>query len=161
MFYCRLQSVCDAAKQKGFIDKVYDVKEFKKLLRTRTNVLVIYMKTGKMFGGTHTCIMYHVCNDVCIYLCVYDKIVCMYVGVVAIHNLSLFTMLQKVATRKPTDYGIFPTNKCVIKTMNLKSLLKLLAMKRTTALHSSYIFDLNKHFHSFGQIIEIASLKYS
>ncbi|KAF6038354.1 hypothetical protein EB796_003340 [Bugula neritina] len=41
-----------AKKQKEFVEKVYDVKDFKKLLRTRKNVLVVFMKTAR--AGTKT-----------------------------------------------------------------------------------------------------------
>lgn len=41
-----LLSALDAVKVSPLIDKVGDHKDFKKLLRTRTNVLVLYTKTG-------------------------------------------------------------------------------------------------------------------
>lgn len=41
-----LLSVLEAVKVSPLIEKVSDHKDFKKLLRTRTNVLVIYTKTG-------------------------------------------------------------------------------------------------------------------
>lgn len=40
--------VLDAVKVSPLIEKVSDHKDFKKLLRTRTNVLVLYTKTGEM-----------------------------------------------------------------------------------------------------------------
>ena len=45
-FQITLVSVSDCAKKREYVEKVYDVKEFKKLLRTRTNVLVLFMKSG-------------------------------------------------------------------------------------------------------------------
>ena len=45
-FQVTLVSVSDCAKKREYVVKVYDVKEFKKLLRTRTNVLVLFMKSG-------------------------------------------------------------------------------------------------------------------
>lgn len=44
-------TLSECAKKRDYVEKVYDVKEFKKLLRTRTNVLVLFMKTGK--DGLH------------------------------------------------------------------------------------------------------------
>lgn len=41
-----LTSVLDAVKVSPLIEKVSDHKDLKKLLRTRTNVLVLYTKTG-------------------------------------------------------------------------------------------------------------------
>lgn len=49
LFFSKLQSAVESAKKKEFVEKVYDVKEFKKLLRTRTNVLVLYMKTSEYY----------------------------------------------------------------------------------------------------------------
>lgn len=46
-----LLPVLDAVKVSPLIDKVSDHKDFKKLLRTRTNVLVLYTKTGEMPHG--------------------------------------------------------------------------------------------------------------
>lgn len=43
-----LLPVLEAAKVSPLIEKVSDHKDFKKLLRTRTNVLVLYTKTGQM-----------------------------------------------------------------------------------------------------------------
>ncbi|XP_067937992.1 protein disulfide-isomerase A5-like [Watersipora subatra] len=37
----------EGAKKNGLIEQVYDIKDFKKLLRTRNNVLVLYMKSNK------------------------------------------------------------------------------------------------------------------
>lgn len=42
-----LLPVLHAVKVSPLIEKVSDHKDFKKLLRTRTNVLVVYTKTGK------------------------------------------------------------------------------------------------------------------
>lgn len=42
-----LLPVLDAVKVSPLIEKVSDHKDFKKLLRTRTNVLVLYTKTGE------------------------------------------------------------------------------------------------------------------
>lgn len=41
--------VSEGAKKREYVEKVYDIKEFKKLLRTRTNVLVLFMKTSEYF----------------------------------------------------------------------------------------------------------------
>ena len=48
-----LASVLEAVKVSPLIEKVSDHKDFKKLLRTRTNVLVLYTKTGEMFIHCH------------------------------------------------------------------------------------------------------------
>ncbi len=42
-----MSSVLQAAKVSPLIEKVNDHKDFKKLLRTRTNVLVLYTKSGQ------------------------------------------------------------------------------------------------------------------
>lgn len=42
-----LLSVLEAVKVSPLIEKVSDHKDFKKLLRTRTNVLVLYTETGQ------------------------------------------------------------------------------------------------------------------
>lgn len=42
-----LLPVLEAVKVSPLIEKVSDHKDFKKLLRTRTNVLVLYTKTGQ------------------------------------------------------------------------------------------------------------------
>lgn len=42
-----LLPVMEALKVSPVIEKVSDHKDFKKLLRTRTNVLVLYTKTGE------------------------------------------------------------------------------------------------------------------
>lgn len=42
-----LLPVLEAVKVSPLIEKVNDHKDFKKLLRTRTNVLVLYTKTGR------------------------------------------------------------------------------------------------------------------
>lgn len=44
-----LASAVQAVKVSPLIEKVSDHKDFKKLLRTRTNVLVLYTKTGETF----------------------------------------------------------------------------------------------------------------
>lgn len=44
-----LLSALDAVKVSPLIEKVGDHKDFKKLLRTRTNVLVLYTKTGTVW----------------------------------------------------------------------------------------------------------------
>lgn len=46
-----LVSVLEAVKVSPLIEKVSDHKDFKKLLRTRTNVLVLYTKTGERKTG--------------------------------------------------------------------------------------------------------------
>ena len=55
MGFCQvgLASVLEAVKVSPLIEKVSDHKDFKKLLRTRTNVLVLYTKTGEMFSHCH------------------------------------------------------------------------------------------------------------
>jgi len=42
-----VSSALKAAKMSPLIEKVNDHKDFKKLLRTRTNVLVLYTKSGQ------------------------------------------------------------------------------------------------------------------
>lgn len=42
-----MSSALQAAKVSPLIEKVNDHKDFKKLLRTRTNVLVLYTKSGQ------------------------------------------------------------------------------------------------------------------
>ncbi|MFT7815062.1 hypothetical protein AGIG_G20748 [Arapaima gigas] len=42
--------VLQAAKLSPLIERISDHKDFRKLLRTRTNVLVIYTKSGQFFS---------------------------------------------------------------------------------------------------------------
>lgn len=55
-----LLPMLEAAKVSPLIEKVSDHKDFKKLLRTRTNVLVLYTKTGQMRTDTTSPTVYQV-----------------------------------------------------------------------------------------------------